>query len=141
MRISDWSSDVCSSDLAGEEDGEDGSGAGRAEVDGAESCGEYGDLVAHLVHVGAGGVDDADAELVGDLERGCEQGERDEGSEDRLGQPEGGSGECGWFAADTAAADLEQDRKSVGEGKSVAARVNFGGGRIITKKKRTTKNK
>ena len=36
------------------------------------TSGEYGDLVAHLVHVGAGGVDDADAKLVGDLERGRE---------------------------------------------------------------------
>ena len=94
---------------AGEEDRQDRARAGRAEVDGAESGGEYGDLVAHLVHVGAGGVDDADAELVGDLERGREQREGDEGSEDRLREPERGSGQRGWFAADHAADDLEHE--------------------------------
>ena len=61
------------------------------------------------VHGGAGGVDDPDAQLVGDLECGGEQGERDERAEDRLGQPERGAGQGGGFAADHAADDLEQE--------------------------------
>ena len=39
----------------------------------------------------------------------AEQREGDEGSEDRLRQPERGSGERGWFAADHAADDLEHE--------------------------------
>src|SRR3546814_18250054 len=53
MRISDWSSDVCSSDLlVGEGDGEDL--AGRARLAGDQQVGEPGGQHAGLAGAGAG---------------------------------------------------------------------------------------
>src|SRR3546814_20156266 len=61
MRISDSSSDVCSSDL---------------DVDAGERATQKGDLVAHVLHGVAGCLDDADAQLIGDLQQRPGQGDR-----------------------------------------------------------------
>src|SRR3546814_17623095 len=92
MRISDWSSDVCSSDLHR-------SDTGRASVDGHDHRHRYTPRVT-----------DSEAPA-----------QRRPGTWRR--------------GADTRAGCHLRDRKSVGEGKRVAVRVDLGGRRIIKKKK------
>src|SRR3546814_12139968 len=124
MRISDWSSDVCSSDLRGHAVGDPfdaaagrlggrgeagGGGADVGELDGIQRAGRghrHALAVAHAVEAGlvdaqAGGV----AAVV----------------------------PIGQF-------DLPRDRKSVVQGKSVSVRVDLGGRRIIKKKTKDRKN-
>src|SRR3546814_7949139 len=104
MRISDWSSDVCSSDL-------------RFEVAqifvSAPILGEF-DRGAHQMALMA-------------FELGLQPFEKREG----VG---GGAGEPRDHLAVAELADLAGDRKSVVAGKSVAVRVDLGGRRIIKKK-------
>src|SRR3546814_17887420 len=109
MRISDWSSDVCSSDLLVEH-----------EV-----------RVVHREHV----LTRVLAELIGAEARkirmrGRRADLRDLGlGEDRCSSQRGGGGE----AAD---GQHEGDRKSGGQGKRVAGRVGLGGGGVSKKKKK-----
>src|SRR3546814_16569198 len=102
MRISDWSSDVCSSDLS---DARVAGAIDRRHGDGVHPDANL-DAVGHLrliAHVHA-------AHRMGTAMVGCRR--------TRTG-----------------------DRKSVVSGKGVSVRVDLGGGRIVTKKKKTnTKN-
>src|SRR3546814_17719329 len=107
MRISDWSSDVCSSDLSGAKRAE--TGAGNAPRSG-NSAGS-----AHR-------------------EAACSQcGCRDDGTGAEL---RGARDQPGRNAGTKESeAEQGQDRKSVAKGKSVSVRVNHGG-RVIIKTKR-----
>src|SRR3546814_17854332 len=102
MRISDWSSDVCSSDLAEESADE----AHEAAVEGAEEAEAVADTVA------AEAAFDDTAEVVAGK------------AADREPLTTAGAVE----------GEDAVERKSVGEGKSVSVRVDFGGRRIIKKK-------
>src|SRR3546814_17474747 len=144
MRISDWSSDVCSSDLHC-----------RYDVDllvgGAENAAEQIDVVATMF----GGLDER---LVGHEDGGGGVGAKRRGSQgarlvraerrmaahdylDRLaGDPPGGlfqqresAGAAGRMPHGIGY--LGGDRKSVVEGKSVSVRVDLGGRRFLKKKK------
>src|SRR3546814_14274240 len=105
MRISDWSSDVCSSDLTG--------AFGMEGVDGAvpERRDRILDKAAFIQRVGMDG--DLDIMLLGDIQAVVDGGRR--------GAP--------------VFMQLQADRKSVVEGKSVSVRVDIVGRRIIKKKK------
>src|SRR3546814_11545812 len=97
MRISDWSSDVCSSDLVDD---------GLLELGGGEGQAPH--------PADRAGVDQVlGPELVGEL------------AEVELGHHD-----------PRIAAEHLADRKSVVQGKSVSVRVDLGGRRIITKKKK-----
>src|SRR3546814_15907959 len=112
MRISDWSSDVCSSDLFGiEVDGErlfevDGDLRAGLDIDGRERLPvQLVHPVRHVAH--ATGQDAAHGLVARDAD-----------------------------AADgTVGADVGQDRKTVGWGKSGSVRVDHGGARTLKKKK------
>src|SRR3546814_18939033 len=109
MRISDWSSDVCSSDLVEADAGEDrlavAAGADqRAERRGAD--------VDHRGGFGAG------------QDRAQRQRQFDPPQPRARRQADRGRG---------------PDRKSGGSGKSVAVRVDLGGRRVIKKKKKQNK--
>src|SRR3546814_13926969 len=124
MRISDWSSDVCSSDLAGE--------AGGVAV-GAEALREAGtapqaaERAEHLDLRSHGAAQVAPAARLPARQPGCAvpgdaarqpiPAARQRGSKARRLSPWG-----------------QGDRKSVVEGKSVSGRVDIGGRRIIKKK-------
>src|SRR3546814_13892579 len=98
MRISDWSSDVCSSDLKTEDP--------QAFIDAVE-----------LLEPSFGGInlEDIAAPNCFIIEAALKE---------RMNIP--------------AFHDDQQDRKSVGSGKSVSVRVDLGGSRIIKKKKKET---
>src|SRR3546814_11663265 len=115
MRISDWSSDVCSSDLRhfGDAAGIVGDGTIGVERD---------DHAREREHRGGGKGDADDA-------RGLES-DNDADADDERRQR-------GRFKADGEA--LDQDRKSVVWGKSVSGRVDIGGRRTIKKKNTQTK--
>src|SRR3546814_16735754 len=107
MRISDWSSDVCSSDLVGEERDRRDLG-----LHGPGQLLENADCGRHVVGV----------ERPGDLERD------DAGLGWRIGLE-------GFELLEGAGRDgLPGDRKSVGEGTRVSVRVAIGCRRIIKKK-------
>src|SRR3546814_14930170 len=101
MRISDWSSDVCSSDLAGVR-------AGQGDGDVEFRAGQVGRVEA---------------------EPGREAGE---GAGEHFAVVLGG--ECQRGAGRLHVVGGARDRKSVVYGKSVAVRVDLGGGRTIKKK-------
>src|SRR3546814_12576838 len=134
MRISDWSSDVCSSDLALDSAANQlfivprpvnlGSvEEGDAEIDGAVDGGDRFILAGLAVHVGADASHRHAAEAKrGDLERLSEPAVFHGGDSLRL-------------AGKQCTARGQADRKSVVEGKRVSVRVDLGGGRIIQKKK------
>src|SRR3546814_19000515 len=111
MRISDWSSDVCSSDLIAAEGEDRRRGVQRAQP--AEGR-------PFKMHV-----EQREGELQRDEDAGGEGGDPPEGRGDHEGADDlhdiGGSG--GGAAA----------RKSVGEGKREAGRVDRGGGRSFKK--------
>src|SRR3546814_20808421 len=111
MRISDWSSDVCSSDL------HDGEAAGEVHAEEADHLG-----VAH-----AGAHDEAEAR---ELQK-REERRYGAGGDDDEEQPPGRE-------EDEA---LEKERKSVVEGKRVSVRVELGGRRNMKKKKTKTPNR
>src|SRR3546814_21027342 len=104
MRISDWSSDVCSSDLA------DDIGPAAQPLDLAPVGGDHraADHVRMAVEELGGRMDD----IIGTERERALDGGREEGVVDQ---------HCG----------AGGERKSVGEGKSVAVRVERGGTRIM----------
>src|SRR3546814_17043030 len=114
MRISDWSSDVCSSDLAGGiaplRLGEQRLGLGA----------QPGGLVEFAARIGDPGVERVAQPMMGAAEP------EDADDEDRQADIDPALG-----------VEAGQDWKRVGEGKGVAVRVALGGRRIIKKK---TKN-
>src|SRR3546814_19104416 len=111
MRISDWSSDVCSSDLVPRDGVLPGGGARRlAHRRGAEPGDREG-----LARLGAG-ADQRAARLL-------DPGDRHRAAADRA----------------AGAPRRRQDRKSAVEGKSVSDRVDLGGRRIIKKQKEAYK--
>src|SRR3546814_10994140 len=116
MRISDWSSDVCSSDLAGL--------LGKA-VDHAEA--EAGAVVLAL-----GGEEGLES-LVEDVGRnpGAVVGDRQHDVVARHDVEVQG----GIVGIELLVHRLD-DRKSVVQGKSVSVRVDLGGGRLINKKRK-----
>src|SRR3546814_12820592 len=110
MRISDWSSDVCSSDLGLRI-------IGDQEVELApERALEFRPGHAAL----------AAAQMVGDEDQAGLRGQQVDLSLGTNGVAQAGQAEVG-------------DRKSVVEGKSVSVRVDLGGRRIIKKKNNNTK--
>src|SRR3546814_11368136 len=109
MRISDWSSDVCSSDLDAGEEGRLGQSPARhVSADGRRPAREA--------------VRRAGPALFGPARRLSAD---HQGGHPRIGRSADG--------------DHRVDRKSVVEGKSVAVRVDLGGRRIIKKKKTKNK--
>src|SRR3546814_20859613 len=113
MRISDWSSDVCSSDLRIAADA-DGRGLAQARIAGLEH---------RLIGQRAGARDDADAALGEDVAR------------HDADLAFAGRQQAGAVGADQARL---ADRKSVVEGKRVSVRVDLGGRSIIKKKIQST---
>src|SRR3546814_15614864 len=113
MRISDWSSDVCSSDLGRDQDRRPLAGAQVAEA--REQVADHDDLL-----------------LDGGARRGQDQ---DRDRPPLLGEVGGADAD-----ADAEGAAGEEDRKSVVWGKSVSVRVDLGGRRIIKKKKKKKNN-
>src|SRR3546814_14691577 len=111
MRISDWSSDVCSSDLV------EFVGPG---VIGADE----------LFRAARRAIDEARAAMAADV---------GEGAHDAVGAAHEDHAFAGIVDA-VPVPGVREDRKSVEEGKSVSVRVDFGGRRIIKKKKKI-KNK
>src|SRR3546814_13312240 len=124
MRIIDWSSDVCSSDLAGREHAEPVERAGERPERQVERRFHAQDLAAAGVGRGAdaarGQPVPGDARLL----RGCQRAEQ---RREVVGVAVVGIDEVG-------------DRKSVVEGKSVYVSVDRGGRRIIKKKKKINNN-
>src|SRR3546814_17503038 len=114
MRISDWSSDVCSSDLG--------------EVGGAAHAQRQQDVAEHGVRMDVG------AGALQRLEPCVHRGAEDVG----VGGVIDPAAARRRLAAVVAAAvvDLLADRTSVVSGKSVSVRVDLGGRRIIKKKKK-----
>src|SRR3546814_19927270 len=107
MRISDWSSDVCASDLV--------QLVQRLDVETHDAHVERaGDLVGALAHTGE---HDALGRHAG-VQRAAQFADRDD-----VGTDAGASHPL-----------QDGDRKSVVEGKSVSVRVDLGGRRIIKKK-------
>src|SRR3546814_11829401 len=113
MRISDWSSDVCSSDLAFPHIGGDRHEAAFLLVEIEEVR-----LVWHAHQAAVVAVDPV-VVIAG--------GAR-------------GAAALGQHGSVANIVKLEQDRKSVVWGKSVSVRVDLGGGRIIKKKKNKKNN-
>src|SRR3546814_18343599 len=111
MRISDWSSDVCSSDLSRGIENPDGARLRLFRLgEGATGAAEQGRGIIARCRGG-----DADPAAKGD-----DMITRHERSGERLDQFSG----------------QKSDRKSVGEGKSVSVRVDLGGRRLSKKKKK-----
>src|SRR3546814_16089131 len=108
MRISDWSSDVCSSDLFNLDGDSPGSGDGRPRRLRAEDLGRPRAA--------------SQQDLVGGKMLPVVQRHAPDRSILNPGL--------------RSATDPERDRKRVGSGKSVSVRVNLGGSRIIKKKKK-----
>src|SRR3546814_20895099 len=113
MRISDWSSDVCSSDLR--------CGQAADAVDGTSNAVDR--VRVAVAGFSWGGVADSPPQ--------CSQGHRSAIAEPALGAT-GGS---------RVSARHCQDRKSVGSGKSVSVRVDLGVSRNIKKKNTTLTTK
>src|SRR3546814_10937931 len=111
MGISDWSSDVCSSDLLARGQGAEGFGQNRAIVEGRQ--------IAENLH----------------LDRAARQARRPEGFERRRGQRLD-RGPVGRRPAPVAAGE-PTDRKSVVSGKGVSVRVDLVGSRSLNKKTQT----
>src|SRR3546814_11074833 len=111
MRISDWSSDVCSSDLRGR-----------------DAADPYNLLAADLI-------------LEATLPMKCDPQRRDDGQqhERRHGQQHPCQYRDWPRQRTSRIKHGRRDRKSVGSGKSGSVRVDLGGRRIIQKKKQTTK--
>src|SRR3546814_12632360 len=126
MRISDWSSDVCSSDLLHSGGGADGQGhgEGRALAEGAV------DTDAALVRLDDAVADgEADPGALADV-LGGEEGP-DDTALDLFGDARAAVGECqGHLLRGGGVGGADGDRKSVVLGKSVSVRVGHGGGRI-----------
>src|SRR3546814_16156188 len=111
MRISDWSSDVCSSDLRGDQ---------------RRMARQYAD-------VALASRNDDHVDLLADRERG----RRDQVERDLLVPGVGhGSGRLRRELLGFRDCFLDGDRKSVVSGKSVSVRVDPGGRRTIKKKKK-----
>src|SRR3546814_18125695 len=108
MRISDWSSDVCSSDLLRRRAGRD-----------------YGCAAGPDDHAGAAG--SRQPAVLGRRRRGPALHRH------RL-SARGAAAQCAARALRRRGTCAPGDRKSVGEGKSVSVRVDLGGGRTIKKK-------
>src|SRR3546814_19355562 len=108
MRISDWSSDVCSSDLV--------------------------DVALHLGHVEArlqaAGLENRDADL---RHEAPGAGSAVKQAAERAAGGTGGSGQAD-AREEGRACGADADRKSVVSGKRVSGRVDLGGRRIIKKK-------
>src|SRR3546814_14861830 len=121
MRISDWSSDVCSSDLF-QGDKPDV----RDVIERCDEASQLGFVVDNLDNEGTAILENAALVDV------CRSAEPQPGFKNRdacqARVPRAGSNDLKYPAI---------DRKSVVEGKSVAVRVSLGGGRTIKKKKRT----
>src|SRR3546814_20460216 len=113
MRISDWSSDVCSSDLQ------------RAEAaDAGQHFGAHGALGKWL--------DVFDQRIAGfDIDPRIAVADRGFGGIGRV--------QVEFSLSRGYITGFKKDRKSVVEGKSVSVRVDFGGGRIIKKKNTNSK--
>src|SRR3546814_17219080 len=118
MRISDWSSDVCSSDLLADRCEADDFQLARAEP--------WDPPFAHREAVETTGF----AERLSADERGGAASPS--GGQFRLARREGTASR--WFASNP------QDRKSVGQGKGVSVRVARGGRRLLKKKKKQQKH-
>src|SRR3546814_14385402 len=112
MRISDWSSDVCSSDLARFKDRHRRAAARRIPVD---------DRRQLVVRVDA-----------------SERGGQLVAVEDVVGQDMIGRADL--LEQDRALMPVRGDRKCVVSGKSVSVRVALGGGRILNNKKKNIHN-
>src|SRR3546814_17191480 len=107
MRISDWSSDVCSSDLAAPDLAEKGAGVDRERQ----------------------GRTDPGVDRQPEDRQAEEEDEQDAQQRCALDQVDIGPGEQPQRRE-------ARDRKSVVSGKSVSVRVDLGGGRTIKKKKK-----
>src|SRR3546814_21034105 len=112
MRISDWSSDVCSADLHRVQAGHGPSPGAGADRVGIVQIDDMADAVAGMValHIGAGSGQHA--------------------GPGRMAGPGLGPGEA-----------VAGDRKSVLEGKRVSVRVALGGRRQIKQKRKTSTHK
>src|SRR3546814_17433848 len=122
MRISDWSSDVCSSDLT------------RLEPD-------LDDLLWSTVNLFHRATDRIEREL-DDNEQAQSRGQREQdGSEVKAVELERLTAEGQTLIERRHAFELmrDQDRKSVGAGKSGSVRVDLGGRRNLKKKKKQTR--
>src|SRR3546814_20743029 len=117
MRISDWSSDVCSSDLADQRRALD-RGGHLAVLDQVGLRGREHELAAGDVDLAAAEIDGVEAAL----HRG----------DDLI--------RLAVAAQHVGVGHARQDRKSVVSGKSVYVRVDLGGRRFITKKKQNQLN-
>src|SRR3546814_16163355 len=118
MRISDWSSDVCSSDLLGVELGWIGNDEQRA-------------VACHVADIGVF-LNDDPADRRGD---GIGlQGVAGFDAQQRLALANSLS-ELARHPDDLTGEARANDRKSVVEGKSVSVRVDIGGGGVLKKKK------
>src|SRR3546814_15569567 len=118
MRISDWSSDVCSSDLCSQQDAPHRGTMGRKRTTDHQRCGN------DLVLFGARNVNDALAITI--IER-CDGNRFLQSIAARVHQGLARAGK------------RRRDRKRVVWGKSVAVRVDLGGRRIIKKKNKMNK--
>src|SRR3546814_15025036 len=115
MRISDWSSDVCSSDLLMPSEEERRPGEIRGELDEEEQQCEPAPLRAARME------DHREREAQADIKDGPGEREDPAGRHDR------------WQVERGEPAVAIADRKSVVEGKRVSVRVDHGGSRIIKK--------
>src|SRR3546814_13739762 len=111
MRISDWSSDVCSSDLVGQQIRY----VRRVDIDPRRHCALASDAVPVV-------------------EQALQPFATDGVAEDRPTPVEGLSRPRGFTARVRTVNRFRADRKSVVSGKSVSVRVDLGGRRLITKK-------
>src|SRR3546814_15643788 len=118
MRISDWSSDVCSSDLRLAGDWTGAQSGGLRQIAGADA-GKLG----HLVHA------TNSFTALALPSAGCGPGA------DRANCARAAA--CAILRTSPREPAPAVDRKSVGSGKSVSVRVDLGGRWIIKKKKRT----
>src|SRR3546814_19714598 len=125
MRISDWSSDVCSSDLGGAEaEGEPGQ---RRQVGGAaDPLGEGQPHALALAEVGDHQAEEDEREHDLPDRQGADTALLVEGADDEDHRDDG---------------EVMGDRKSVVQGKRMYGRVDLGGSRIIKKKKTKEKKK
>src|SRR3546814_18143453 len=114
MRISDWSSDVCSSDLLV-----------RRQRDAARAEDDYVERRA----LGGRGV------FLGDLVEPARGGHPFDFEADAIGRGRAADIAPHHLSPARSVEDDPRDRKSVGEGKSVSVRVDLGGGRLNKKKK------
>src|SRR3546814_18530137 len=129
MRISDWSSDVCSSDLRGGQQRRKHAAKcwrfGSRSVEYASSCGAIAQLGERRVR---------NAEVEGSIPF------RSTIRQARPGIVGASAILCGSTLRTPEAGDVASHRKSVVQGQSVSVRVDLGGRRIINKKITTSRN-